>query len=248
VNRALRELADDGYLERRRKAGTRVRPAPSRSARFEIPLTRAEVEGRGARYGYALFSRAERAAPAWLSARLGLAEGASVLHLACLHTADGAPFQHEERWIALDALPAARRVDFAAATPNEWLVATVPYSDVEIGFTAVAADAALTSALRCGEGDPLFEVERATWFGGRAVTFVRLTYHRGYRMTTRYQTPSRSDRAARAYAATIGSRATWRPSRTRCRPPDQTSAIMPSLPANTKVSSAVSGLAPARSG
>ena len=44
VNRAMRELADDGIVERRRKAGTRVRMAPVRQARFEIPLTRAEVE------------------------------------------------------------------------------------------------------------------------------------------------------------------------------------------------------------
>ena len=44
VNRAMRELADEGFIERRRKAGTRVRMAPVRQARFDIPLVRAEIE------------------------------------------------------------------------------------------------------------------------------------------------------------------------------------------------------------
>ena len=43
MNRALREVAELGFLDRKRKAGTRVRMAPIRQARFEMPLVRAEV-------------------------------------------------------------------------------------------------------------------------------------------------------------------------------------------------------------
>ena len=45
VNRAMRELATDGIIERRRKAGSRVRLVPSRQVTFEIPLVRAELTG-----------------------------------------------------------------------------------------------------------------------------------------------------------------------------------------------------------
>lgn len=185
VNRALRELAEEGYLERKRRSGTRVRRAPERQARVAIPQPRDEVEGQGARYAHQLLSRAEQPAPAWLATRLGLGPAAPMLHLVCLHRADGAPFQHEERWISLAALPSAGGVDFARQAPGEWLVATMPYSEVEVGFSAVAATAGQAAALRCSKGDPLFQVDRATWFGGRPVTFVRLCYHRGYRMATR---------------------------------------------------------------
>jgi GntR family histidine utilization transcriptional repressor len=185
VNRALRELAEEGYLERRRRSGTRVRRAPEPRARIAIPQTRDEVEGQGARYAHDLLARQERPAPAWLAARLGLVRNAPVLHLVGLHRADGDPFQHEERWINLAALPAARAADFARQAPGEWLVATMPYSEVEMGFSAVAAEADQAAALRCAEGDPLFQVERATWFDGRPVTFVRLCYRRGYRMAAR---------------------------------------------------------------
>ncbi|MBZ8117394.1 GntR family transcriptional regulator [Roseovarius sp. LXJ103] len=186
VNRAMRELADDGIIERRRKAGTRVRMAPVRQARFGIPLVRQEIETLGATYRYALVARAALAAPDWLRARLALEPKARALHLTCMHYADGMPYQHEDRWINLAVNPDAEYNDFAETGPNEWLVAAVPFSNAEISFQAVTADAALAEYLGCGTGEALFQVERMTWWEGRAVTFVRLTHRRGHRMTTQY--------------------------------------------------------------
>ena len=50
----MRELAQEGFLERRRKAGTRVVMPVGRSANFEIPRIRLEIEETGATYRYAL--------------------------------------------------------------------------------------------------------------------------------------------------------------------------------------------------
>ena len=186
VNRAMRELTDEGLLERRRKAGTRVRPSPLRAARFEIPLVREEIEATGARYRYALLEREAVEAPDWLRARMGLAAGARVLHLACLHAADGAPYQFEDRWINLDALPRAETADFSASGPNEWLVRAAPFSEVEISFLATAADARTGGYLSMDPGEPVFTAERTTWWEGHAITHVRLYFARGHRMTTRY--------------------------------------------------------------
>lgn len=186
VNRAMRELADDGLIERRRKAGTRVRASPVRQARFDIPLVRREIEEKGAEYRYSLASRSVGDAPAWLRARLRLAEGTRALHLVCMHYADGAPYQHEDRWINLAALPQAEEADFAEEGPNEWLVATIPFSNAEISFSAALADAALADYLGSQAGDAIFVVERATWWEGRANTYVRLSHRPGHRMTTRY--------------------------------------------------------------
>ncbi|RBI83354.1 GntR family transcriptional regulator [Rhodosalinus halophilus] len=186
VNRALRELAEEGLLERKRKSGTRVRRAPVRQARFDIPLVRREIEDQGAAYRYALVRRAEIAAPDWLRARMGLAAAAPVLHLVAMHYANGAPYQHEERWISLDTLPQARRADFTRVGPNEWLVATIPFTDAELSFTATAATEALAAHLGCPPGDALFRMERSTWFEGQPVTYVRMTFPPGHRMTTRY--------------------------------------------------------------
>lgn len=186
VNRAMRELADDGLIERKRKSGSRVCISPARQARFSIPLVRQEIESLGAVYRYALVASEEVPAPAWMRARLGLANGCHVRHVTCLHFADGSPYQYEDRWINLAVLPKARNADFEATGPNEWLVTHVPFSEVEIGISAMSADPALAAHLACGTGDPLLQVERSTRWENKPVTFVRLIHQRGHRMTTRY--------------------------------------------------------------
>ncbi|MGB0853604.1 MAG: GntR family transcriptional regulator [Pikeienuella sp.] len=186
VNRAMQELADDGIIERRRKAGTRVRMAPVRQARFDIPMVRKEVEDQGALYRYALVSRDIDIAPDWLRARMDLSQTSEVLHLVCMHYANGAPYQFEDRWISLDILPQAREGDFSTHGPNEWLVAAMPFSNAEISFSATNADDHLARYLGCALGDAIFTTERSTWWSGRAITYVRLSYQRGHRVTTRY--------------------------------------------------------------
>ncbi|WP_272005447.1 UTRA domain-containing protein [Roseovarius sp. ZX-A-9] len=186
VNRAMRELADEGIIERRRKAGTRVRMAPLRQARFDIPIVRCEIEEKGAEYRYSLVSQIVEDVPAWLRGRLKLQSGGRSLHLVCMHYADGDPYQHEDRWISLDALPDAETADFTTTGPNEWLVSTIPFSDAEISFSAALADKNIADHLSCSLGDPVFTVERSTWWEGQALTYVRLTYRPGHRLTTRY--------------------------------------------------------------
>jgi len=186
VNRAMRELADEGILDRKRKAGTRVNAAPVRNAKFAIPLVRNEVEALGATYRYALVNHAALPAPNWLRARLELPAGSDVLHLRCIHYANNAPFQFEDRWINITAVPQVKTADFSRIGPNEWLLAQVPFTDVELSFSAAAADATLAEFLSLATGEPVFTTERITWLDGAPVTFARLSFGRGYRMTTRY--------------------------------------------------------------
>lgn len=185
VSRAMRELAEEGIIERKRKAGTRVRLSPLRQLRLDIPLVRNEIEARGAQYRYALVRSEVLATPDWLRVRLALEPRTEIRHLTCVHFADGHPYQFESRWINLTATPAARSVDFLSAGPNEWLVRQVPFSDVAVSFSATAADEEQTQHLGCSVGDPLFLIERHTTWQGQAVTFVRLTHPPGHRMTTR---------------------------------------------------------------
>lgn len=186
VNRAMRELAEEGVIERRRKAGTRVRQAPVRQARFAIPIVRSEIEAQNASYRYALVSQTTCNAPDWLRARLQLPPDSRVLHLTCMHYADGTPYQFEDRWISLAILPQAEEADFVKVGPNEWLVSTVPFSDAEIAFSACAATTELAEYLGCAVGEALFTVERSTWLKGDAITFVRQVFRPGHRMTTHY--------------------------------------------------------------
>jgi GntR family transcriptional regulator, histidine utilization repressor len=186
VNRAMQELSDDGIIDRRRKGGSRVKLAPVRQVTFEIPLIRAEIEAAGSQYRYELLSDIVCDAPLWLHVRLGLSKSAKVRHLTCLHYSDGAPYQFEDRWINTSAVPRARHADFTVTGPNEWLVSEVPYTNAEVRFSAIAADASTAAPLKTRSGEPLFMVERTTWLSGVAVTLVKLCFKPGHMMVARY--------------------------------------------------------------
>ena len=184
VNRALRELAEEGYLERKRKAGTRVLKSPIRKAQFSIPLVRDEVAATGSTYRYSLVDRKVLTAPSWLAARLALRNGQEVLHLRCMHYSDNVPFQFEIRWIVPDVVPGVLDEPFEALGPNDWLVEHVPFTSLELSFTATKANGEIAEFLDAALGDPVFTAERTTWLRGTPVTYAKLHFAPGYRMTT----------------------------------------------------------------
>ena len=176
VNRALRELADSGYVERRRKSGTRVSMNMQRAARIEIPLVRKEIEAKGNAYSYLLLEKSEEKATDWVQVKLNLQKAGPVIHVRCLHLSNGTPYQYEDRWINLDRVPAARDETFNHISPNEWLVKEEPFSEAEHTFSAALADKETASLLEISENDPLFIVERRTWQADITITAVKLTF------------------------------------------------------------------------
>jgi GntR family transcriptional regulator, histidine utilization repressor len=185
VNRAMQELADDGIIDRRRKGGSRVRMAPVRQTKLEIPLIRMEIEATGATYRYLLIERAAGNGPPWLLQCLKLTGQAPVIHLRCVHFADETPQIYEERWISLAAVPQAANADFSIHNPNEWLVSAVPFTTAEFAFSAINLNTANAKLLNAKAGDASFVAERTTWLDGTSVTFARLMFRPGYQMVTR---------------------------------------------------------------
>ncbi|MBT3213162.1 MAG: UTRA domain-containing protein, partial [Deltaproteobacteria bacterium] len=153
VNRALRELAEEGKLDRRRKAGTRVITPEGRSVNFEIPRIRLEIEETGATYRYALLLREVVVPPADVLSKLEIPPEVLTLHLRCLHYSNEAPFQLEERWINLQSIPEAELEKFEKISPNEWLVKHVPWTDAEHILSANNADTEKAELLALAERD-----------------------------------------------------------------------------------------------
>ncbi|MDQ7071102.1 MAG: GntR family transcriptional regulator [Rhodobacterales bacterium] len=184
INRAMRELADAGLLDRRRKAGTRVALHPIRKATLEIPIVRRDVEARGGIYRHQLLGREVTIAPLLITSKLGLETGAEMLHLPALHFSDGAPYMVEDRWVNPAAIPAILEVEFTTTSANEWLVQNAPLTTGDISFSATNATAQQAGMLQATEGDALFAIERSTWVDDVAVTNVRMTYAHGFKMHT----------------------------------------------------------------
>jgi GntR family histidine utilization transcriptional repressor len=168
VARAMADLVNEGLIERRRRAGSRVVERRPVETVLRIPKVRAEIEAGGRTYGYRLLDREVVPAASPGDARS--------LRLRCLHTADGWPFQLEDRAIELATVPAAEREGFATEGPNEWLIDQVPFTRAEQELTAEAATSEEARLLDIPEASPVFVITRRTWSGASPVTRVRLVH------------------------------------------------------------------------
>jgi len=176
VNKALTQLANAGFLERRRRLGTVVRLPRSQSAVLEIADIEREILATGRRYSYALLSRAVRRATSADQHELELARPGKVMSVRCLHAADDEPFCVEERLINLDVVPSAEQQSFTDAAPGGWLLRQVPWSSAEHRISAANADAELARLLRLKVGTACLVIDRRTKLAGVGVTRARLSY------------------------------------------------------------------------
>ncbi len=186
VNRALRELADQGFVERKRKSGTRVKKEPSKQAKLEISLTRQTVQDQNSTYRYALVERNLVSSPGWLASQLSISSQTRVLHVICMHYADNRPFQLEERWINVEAAPEVEGADLSVSGPHEWLLNAAPFADVDVTICAISADSRLSEFLGTTTGAAMIQLERTTWLNGSPISFARLTHLPGYCIKTKY--------------------------------------------------------------
>ncbi|MEO8243351.1 MAG: UTRA domain-containing protein [bacterium] len=183
VNRALRELAATGVVERKRKAGTRVASLPVRKATLDIPVIRQDIAAQGKRYSFRLMGQELAVPPPRVAARLSLATATKLLHLQTLHLADGQPQVYEDRWLNPAILPTPNP-DFTSISVNEYLAANVGYTTGDIAFSAEAATPIEAAALNLQPGAALFITERGTWSLDAPITWVRLSHAPGYRLQT----------------------------------------------------------------
>ncbi|QHL91549.1 UTRA domain-containing protein [Sphingomonas changnyeongensis] len=172
VGKALAALARSGLIERRRKAGSFVAEPHLEAAVLDIPDIGAAVAARGDAYRWALRARHEHAAPPADAATALLGTAGPVLLLDGIHHAGDRPFAHEQRLIALDAVPDAAAADFAAGEPGRWLIAHVPWSEARHRISAVPAGRAHAAALDVPPGTACLQIERWTWRLGRGITHV----------------------------------------------------------------------------
>jgi len=173
VRRAMAALVDAGLIERRRRAGTRVVGRKSHSSTLTISVVRHEIESAGHAYGYKLLV-SKICGPE--SDDQGLFADALLRHIISLHLSDGRPYQLEDRLVNLGAIPKAQDADFSAVSPNEWLIAQVPYSSVRTTLRAEMPSASDSKYLKLQRNEPVFVIERQTRLDGNVLTLVRMAH------------------------------------------------------------------------
>jgi GntR family histidine utilization transcriptional repressor len=195
VNRALRELADAGLVTRVSGVGTFVAQSKPQSTLLMIAHIGDEIRSRGHEYRCDTVLSQRETASVIVSNALGLAPGASVFHVICVHRENGLPVQLEDRYVNPAIAPDFLRQDFSAAVrPSEYLLEIVPAHDVEHVVDAALPTRAEAELLEIRVEEPCLTLMRRTWTSGVAVTFARFV-HPGsrYRLGCRFS-PDMSQR------------------------------------------------------
>lgn len=180
ANRALRELTDQGYLERIAGVGTFVSDRKAASHVLEVRNIADEVERRGHRHSAAVLRCRREAADADVARALQIESGAPVFHLQVVHAENGVPIQLEERFVDVVFAPDLLAQDFTAMTPSAYLSGIAPLTEAEQAVRAIMPAPQVRECLAMGEREACLLVVRRTWAKGKPATYARL-YHPGQR-------------------------------------------------------------------
>ncbi len=176
VNRAMRALADDGLITRRRRTGSLVASPVGEHVALSIGGIRAAIEGRGQTYAHENLARRLTRATDDIAGRFEIAAGTALLNLSCRHLAGGRPAALEDYWVNLAALPEAGDELFDTVPPGEWLAARLPWPKSRYSVTAVNAGSAIAKLLDLEPGTACLKIDRRSWLSSVPATFVTSLY------------------------------------------------------------------------
>ena len=187
VHHALRELEDEGLIERRQGSGSYVAQLHPISNVLQVRDIRDEIAERRHVHATRVCSVQREKAGADIATAMRLRKGATVFHVRLVHLENGVPIQLEDRHVTPALAPDFMARDFTQVTPSHVLFEHAPLTEAEQVVEAVLADAEQATWLDVAEGSPLLMVSRRTVSQGAVASVARL-YHPGsrYRLIGRF--------------------------------------------------------------
>jgi GntR family histidine utilization transcriptional repressor len=177
VNRALRELTEEGHLVRVSGVGTFVAESKPQSNLLRITNIADEIIARGHRYSCQVLHLGREAASMSVAAALSLSTGSSVFHLICVHSEEGVPVQLEDRYVNPELVPEFLSQQFGEQLqPARYLLQVIRADEMEHIVEACHPSADESRQLHVESNEPCLMLMRRTWSSGRIVTYVRLLH------------------------------------------------------------------------
>lgn len=180
VHHALRELEDEGLIERRQGSGSYVAQLHPISNLLQVRDIHEEIDARGHAHATRVCSVAREKAGAEVAAAMRLRKGSTVYHAVLVHLENGLPIQLEDRHVNPALVPDFLARDFTQVTPSHVLFQHAPLTEAEQVVEAVLADAEQARLLDVPEASALLMVSRRTVSQGAVASVARL-YHPGSR-------------------------------------------------------------------
>jgi len=180
VHRALRELEEEGLIERRQGSGSYVAELHPISNILQVRDIHEEIRERGHAHSTRVCSVSDEKADASTLRAMRLPRGAMVFHVRLVHLENGVPIQLEDRHVNPALAPDLLSHDFTNVTPSFVLFEHAPLTEAEQVIESVLADAEQAQLLDVAEGSALLMVSRRTISQGEVASVARL-YHPGAR-------------------------------------------------------------------
>lgn len=176
ANRALKELEQDGLVERIQGVGTFVAQLHRVASTLVVRDIHEEIVGRGHQHSARLHRLETVSATVGTAAVFGIAPGAPLFHSIMVHLENGVPIQCEDRLVNPDCAPGYLEVDFLTLTPTHYLLDIAPLSEARYTIQAVLPSALDARLLGVARGAACLQIDRLTFSRGVAVTQVRLLH------------------------------------------------------------------------
>lgn len=166
VNRALRELTQEGVLTRVQGIGTFVAPQKQQSSVLDLKNIADEIRSRGHVHSCEVLCLEQRVADDHAAGIFDISPGDPVFHSLCLHREDGVPVQLENRLVNPLRSPRYLEQDFTKITPNEHLSGISPAREVEHVIEACMPDEEMQRLLEIKASEPCLRLYRTASSGG----------------------------------------------------------------------------------
>lgn len=176
INRALRELTQDGLLKRVHGLGTFVAERPRHASLIALRHIAEEIRQQGRSHSCRVLRLESVAADDRVAARMGIDEGSALFHLEALHCQDGVPIQYENRFVCASSVPEFIQQDFSRITSTEYLVGCFRPDEMEHTVQAVLPSEEQAHWLDIAQTEPCICLRRRTWVDGQVLTAVDLLY------------------------------------------------------------------------
>ncbi|MCA0424984.1 MAG: UTRA domain-containing protein [Proteobacteria bacterium] len=173
VNKAFRQLALQGLINRVPARGSFVANPREQSLLFELRDFSDDIRAQGGRYSCQILALELMRMPREL-ADYDLRTNTEVFHSPIIHERDGIPVQIEERWVNPSVFPDYLSMDFRQTSTFRYLL-RVPPTEMEHEISAVSPTEQEQALLRINPMEPCLRLSRRTWFDRELLARSRLT-------------------------------------------------------------------------
>ncbi len=176
INRAVKELAVEGVVNRVQGSGTVVAQLHRISSSLQIRDIHDDILARGHVHTTKILLMETTRANVAQAQIFRVHSGAKLFHSVQVHFEDGVAIQLEDRHVNPQAAPLYLENDFTVTTPTRYLLEHAPLTEASFTIEATPANPADAQCLGIKRGEPCLVMTRSTVSGPHVASLARLVY------------------------------------------------------------------------